>query len=590
MPAQLTEAIIRSLSTPQSFERGKRYYRSGAVYNTARQGSVLTGECEGSIAPAYRLRIELDEAGVSSAYCTCPYDMGGCCKHIVALLLTYLDKPEEFLERKEVAEMLAGLDREDLARLIARLVDRDPDLYEWLEMTIPAANASAKAQETIPRGKRRTQVSVQTYRRRVKNILHSLDGYRMSEAYWMMGGMAGQLDEVAASADAFLNAGDAEGALTILMVLLEEVANSYGQFDDSNGELGGLLSELGQPLAEAILSTDMSKADRQKLMEHLEPIVAELLNYGIDGLEVALEALEQGWSQIDKDSELEEDQEAWSDEEESKWYGEADLTQAKLNVLERQGRIDEYLNLCQQSGEYRRYALKLLDLGRKDEAISVSMNNLSHAEEALEIAQKLRDLGEVRDAISVGEHGLFLPGHKHALGSWLGPMEEAQERSEQAIQAYMAAFASLPSIELYRTLKSLASEDWDGLSRTIMDALTVTSHADVLVDVYLLEGEWDAAIHVADQTGYWGYPLIEKVADGVLTHRPDWVIQVSIKQAEGLIEKKQSKYYAAAARWLAKAKKAYTISSNQAEWQAYLSNLKATYARRPALQAELRKL
>jgi uncharacterized Zn finger protein len=95
---------------------------------------------------------------------------------------------------------------------------------------------------------------------------------------------------------------------------------------------------------------------------------------------------------------------------------------------------------------------------------------------------------------------------------------------------------------------------------------------------------------VADQAGFWSYSLIEKVADAVLSHRPDWVILVSIKQAEGLIEKTQSKYYPAAARWLMKAKMAYLASDRQSEWQAYFSNLKTTYARRPALQRELRGL
>jgi hypothetical protein len=307
-----------------------------------------------------------------------------------------------------------------------------------------------RSAEGTSKGKRRTQVSSQTHRRQVKNILHSLNGYRMSEAYWMMGGMVGQLEEVAASADAFLKAGDAEGALTILVILLEEVANSYEQFDDSNGELGGFLGELGQPIAEAILSTDLSKADRNKLTGELEPIIDELSNYGIDGLAVALAALEQGWAQTDIGNEREGDEEAWSDEE-GEWYGESDLTQAKLNVLERQGRVDEYLDLCQQAGEHRRYALKLLDLGRKDEAMSIALNNLSSADEALAIAQKLRDMDQVRDAIEVGERGLSLPGHKHSLGSWLGQLEEAQGRSEQAILSYSAAFSSMPSIELYRT-------------------------------------------------------------------------------------------------------------------------------------------
>lgn len=88
----------------------------------------------------------------------------------------------------------------------------------------------------------------------------------------------------------------------------------------------------------------------------------------------------------------------------------------------------------------------------------------------------------------------------------------------------------------------------------------------------------------------WSYSLIEKVADAVLSHRPDRVIRVSIKQAEGLIEKTQSKYYPAAARWLLKAKLAYLASRGQNEWQAYLSELKTTYTCRPASQRELRRL
>ncbi|HLE52200.1 MAG TPA: SWIM zinc finger family protein, partial [Anaerolineales bacterium] len=239
MPAQLTEDIIRALSTPQSFERGQQYYRAGAVFNTSRQEDLLFGECEGSMASAYRLRVELDEGGVRAAFCTCPYEMGGYCKHVVALLLAFLYTPEEFTERSGIVEMLAGLSHEDLLGLIHKMVEHDPNLYDWLEMAIPFARTSSKAEESPPKEKRQTQVSAKAYQRQTRNILHSLDGYRMSEAYWMMGGMVEELAQVVDSAEAFLQAGDAEGAITILMVLLEEVADCYEQSDDSNGELGG---------------------------------------------------------------------------------------------------------------------------------------------------------------------------------------------------------------------------------------------------------------------------------------------------------------------------------------------------------------
>ena len=123
-----------------------------------------------------------------------------------------------------------------------------------------------------------------------------------------------------------------------------------------------------------------------------------------------------------------------------------------------------------------------------------------------------------------------------------------------------------------------------------MQTLQDSHRADVFIDVYLFEVEWDQAIGVADKAGEWNYSLIEKVADVVLPRRPDWVIQVSQKQVQALIDKTQSKYYAIATHWLAKMKQAYLSSGRNADWVAYLDGLKGTYSRRPALQAELRKL
>src|SRR5436853_6358045 len=94
--AKLTESIVQTLATPESFGRGREYYEAGAIFNAVIQGDSLLGECEGSSAPSYQVRIELDNAGIRQAECTCPYDWGGFCKHIVALLLTYLHDRKQF--------------------------------------------------------------------------------------------------------------------------------------------------------------------------------------------------------------------------------------------------------------------------------------------------------------------------------------------------------------------------------------------------------------------------------------------------------------------------------------------------------------
>lgn len=65
-------------------------------------------------------------------------------------------------------------------------------------------------------------MDVEIHRRHILGIVYSLNGMRMSEAYWHMDGLANQLREVEESAMKFLDAGDAENAFEILLVLLEE--------------------------------------------------------------------------------------------------------------------------------------------------------------------------------------------------------------------------------------------------------------------------------------------------------------------------------------------------------------------------------
>ncbi len=576
MTKKISESALKSASSFESFTRGYKLYQSDAIFDTFRLGDLLTGKCEGSSAPFYQLRVQMDEGGIQEASCTCPYDWGGYCKHIVALMLTYIHNPDAFIEQKNIEELVSQLDKDGLVRLITKMVDKKPDLFSWLQTAIPATSIQSKPAQQ--RNKRKTEVSKIEYKRQIQSILHSLQGYRMSEAYWMMGGMVDQLNHVRDTAYDFLEADDAQGALVILTTLLTEVSGSFEQFDDSDGELGGFFNELALPLVEAILSAELNKTERRSLFNELEPVVEELSAYGIDELDVILAALNLGWS------------EEVLDEQEDYDYDETILIEAKLNILERHNRVEEYLKLCLEAGEYRRYILKQIESGEFEEAKEVAWKTITQASDALRVAKALRDAGHLPDALLLAEKGLDLDGNKHELGTWLGPIEETQEQIDKAIQAYQMAFTSLPSLELYGILKKLSGMNWGLLKPAIMQILQDSHRPDVLADVFLSEEEWDQAIGIVDQAGEWNYSLIEKVADAVIPFRPDWVIQASRKQAEGLITKTQSKYYAIAARWLAKMKQAYLSSGRKAEWVSYLDGLKSTYSRRPALQAELRRL
>lgn len=602
MAIKLTEELIQEQATDRSYERGREYFLSGAIYTPAWQttpgGIALTSRCSGS-SDHYSLRVELDENGILSTSCTCPYDGGGDCKHIVALLLKYLNQPEKFLEQKSVADLLSGLDKESLIALITRLVKRDPDLYDELELAIPTVKAAAQSKTAVKVAaveKCKTNVSEPVYRKLVQKIFkqsrHS-DYYDDDESAPVY---LGDLEETLETATQALAAGDAEGALIILRVLFEETVDEYDAEMDYDGDVAGFIQDLGMPLAEAILSVNLDDQERAELQDSLQATYDELDEYVESSeLDVVFSALRYGWDaspdgdvradQEENEVDLEENDD---EDDEDVWMAFYALQQARLNVLERQGRLDEFLQLA-QNADVHRYVLKLLQLGRMDEAISASQKLMS-ASAILDVAQKLRAAGRLEVAINLAERGLESGGQfVYELANWLAPLEEAQGWNDKALVAYRAAYDAQPAINLYRHIKRLSGSDWENLRPALFQKINEAQNPGVLADIHLEEHQWDAAISLAEKYT-WSSSLLEKVSTAVIPYRPDWVINIALKQATGLIAPTQSKLYPGAATWLARAKQAYQQKGQIAEWQVYIGHLRTTYARRPALMKAIKDL
>lgn len=150
---KITESMIRAGASPESFRRGEEYYREGALSNTIIQGTLLSGECASTYAPYYRVQVELDQAGIADASCTCLYEYGGYCKHIVALLLAYLRHPKSFAVRKAPAELLSDLDHNDLTTILTKLIQEQPDLYDRIEAmtSVPSTSKRSARKKWISR-------------------------------------------------------------------------------------------------------------------------------------------------------------------------------------------------------------------------------------------------------------------------------------------------------------------------------------------------------------------------------------------------------------------------------------------------------
>ena len=79
---------LRRIATDSSFERGQDYYSEGAVRELTYDGRQFSARVAGT----YRYRVTIGGTSEEPRMrCTCPYDYGGICKHLVAAGLAILE-------------------------------------------------------------------------------------------------------------------------------------------------------------------------------------------------------------------------------------------------------------------------------------------------------------------------------------------------------------------------------------------------------------------------------------------------------------------------------------------------------------------
>ncbi|MBM4430980.1 MAG: SWIM zinc finger domain-containing protein [Chloroflexi bacterium] len=587
----LSESIIRQQATAESFRRGEDYYWRGAVGSLVQRGNALQAEVEGSQYEPYRVRVTFDEGGITDADCSCPYDWGGWCKHIVATLLACLEAPDEIEGRPALDELLTDLDREELQDLLLHLATQNPYVVDEIESQVAllrSTTAESQATEAATVPPRRTPVDPQPVRRQVTAILHSLDYMRPSEAYWQVNSVVGQVRQLLNQVQGFLEAGDGRNALVLLEAITDEYVEGWICLDDSDGYAGEFFGELGEAWTEACLVADLSPSEREMWAHKLTRWQGEISDYGLDDVfDAAQTAVLQGWDYPPLQRVLRgEITELGAWEDEAPWFAD-DLAVARLKVLERQGRYQEYLYLAEAEGQMEQYVLILARLGRVQQAVDEGLRALYEPGQFLSLAKVLREQGELAAALHVAEHGLTLEGSKGPLAAWLCDLAAGMGEPERAFKAATVAFQADPSMAAYQRVQELAGERWTKIREELLAHLRQASffHCQAQVDIFLHEGLLDDAITAVEKGG--SYELIERVMDAVIEHRPDWVIQVARRQAERIIEAGQSQYYHHAVNWLDRARTAYRAADREAEWQAYLGEIRACHGRKYKLMGML---
>ncbi len=587
--AALSEAAIRQRASDRSWQRGQSYFRNRNVLRIVWRDGVLTAQVGGSHYEPYVVRVFFHGDEITNAYCTCPYDWGGYCKHIIAALLYLVHRRDEVEIRPPLAELLAPLGREQLVDLLLDLAADDYRMADIIEQRLAAFGPGRPSEEGPD-----DVVNIDLIWRQVQVELRGAfqtgyDGW--GGDLWYDSDLGVALEPAVEQARTYLDAGSPHKALRVLEIAFEawntaiEDMEEYvrASFEDVADEF---TYELGITWTEALLVAELSADERDYWQGVLEEFTGNA--FGGSGLEIALAAVQQGWDYPPLVAAME-----GQISELGAWDGPPppfadDLAQIRLRILEQQGRYDAYLNLAQAEGQFLLYLQMLVRTGRHDEALSEALEHLSRPDAVLALSKSRLEHGEVEGAFRLARHGLALPVRgKGDLAEWLRDRAHERGQADLALWAARRALEERTSLGNYLAFQRLAGDSWPGLKPEALGIVRGGSR-EAQVDIYLHEKMYPEAIEAVERLGWFRYT--EKVIEAVKEDFPDWAFAQYRRQAEGIMDAAQSKYYGEAVDWLRRGRDILLAAGKKGEWEEYLAHLMKKHWRKYKLMPMLRAL
>ncbi|ARF57838.1 SWIM zinc finger family protein [Streptomyces gilvosporeus] len=263
----LTEANLRELAGARSFERGRGYLDavSGVEVGDGWIGASVHGT------ERYEVELTLDGPGGLTGECDCPFGLeGNFCKHLVALGLTVLARPESLPRQRKAARdraqdldgWLAALSKGELLALVREQIGEDRQLRRRLELRA----ASARGDLAAVRARIRELLDIGPFAQ------YGYVEYADARAY------ADQAGQAMSAIGALIGSGRAADAVVLVREAMRMLAQAVESVDDSDGWLG----QVGTGLADAHL--DACRAARPDAVQLARWLVGHALGEADDGL------------------------------------------------------------------------------------------------------------------------------------------------------------------------------------------------------------------------------------------------------------------------------------------------------------------
>lgn len=585
----ITVAQVRARAADKSFQRGESYYKSGAILHPARRGNTIEGQCEGSQARPYRVTATLDASGIKDVSCNCEYDFGGDCKHIIALLLTYINEPELFEERQPVEDTLAQREKSELITLIQQMVKRYPDLQTLVD------------RPTAGKQPRKTPLDLSSFRKELGYAFKDYPGE------WGDDSAEDAIESVCASAQQFSENEDWLSASAIYRVIIEEsLAEPNFPMYDHDGEIIGALNDVLDNLGECLPHLADNDNERQAIINTMLDCYIWDIDFaggvGLGELESGSinELIIQYARQPDIATvrqRIREAQQHKGNSQYGRWGVEAfERFLIDLDLLDNVD-PEAMLQRLRDDEQYILLATKLIEMQRAPEAIAVIEEFIPQAYERARVLPSLTAAGHDDEAIQLAEETVKTDRHR-MLTEWLVQRYYARNDQQKLFEFLLRQMKKEPSVEQYRELKRVAETrpDWADVQWDLIGWLEKQRKYEVLTRLYLHDENYEAAwktLPLVPQLNTYGWmytsTLEFEVAEKSRNAYPERAIPVYIQAANRSIQGRTRATYQQAAGYLRIVHELYQKMDDTTAWQKLIDGIRLEFKNLPALQDELKR-
>lgn len=120
---EINERQVGILDQENTDGEGWDYYCNGQIIRAAVFGNRITGTVREYI-EEFNVEIRVDHHEITTS-CTCGTRQG-VCKHIIALLYSWINDKEDFINIGDQIKKLYNMDKQELIDVIERIIHNDP--------------------------------------------------------------------------------------------------------------------------------------------------------------------------------------------------------------------------------------------------------------------------------------------------------------------------------------------------------------------------------------------------------------------------------------------------------------------------------